>query len=418
MTVDLPNIRHLKAFRETARLRGISAGAEAVHLSQPAVTQAIAGMERSLDTVLFDRRPEGMFLTDTGALFAARIRALFALLEEGAEQAVRLAGRKGALEGARPDPGFHARVTAAQLRALVAVGDAGSISLAARAAGISQPSIHRAARDLEKLAGISLFAPRRGGIELTEPGEVLARAVKLAGAELRQGEAELAALKGRDSTRIAVGSMPLSRAAILPDAMHRLLQERAGVQLRNVDGPYGELLKGLRHGDLDLLIGALRDPAPTEDVVQEALFDDPLALVVGPGHPLANRQGVRLEDTLGYPWIAPPITTPAGSYLHQVLKIDELPETPVRVVSSSMVMVRGLLARGDYVTIISLNQIGVERHQGQMVPLDIPLPDSTRPIGLTTRQGWKPTPTQARFLDLIREAATGAIEKTNTAEGQ
>ena len=418
MTVEFPNIRHLKAFRETARLRGISAGAEAVHLSQPAVTQAIAGLERSLEAQLFDRRPEGMFLTDPGTLYAARIEALFALLEEGAEQAVRLAGRRGALEGARPDPHFHARVTAAQLRALVAVGDAGSFSLAARAAGISQPSIHRAARDLEKLAGIALFAPRRGGIELTEPGELLARAVKLAAAELRQGEAELAELKGRDSTRIAVGSMPLSRAEILPEAMHRLLAERGGVQLRNVDGPYGELLKGLRHGDLDLLIGALRDPVPTEDVVQEVLFDDPLALVVGPGHPLAGRKGLRLEDTLAYPWIAPPITTPAGSYLHQVLRIDELPQTPVRVVSSSMVMVRGLLARGDYVTIISRNQIGVERAQGLMVPLDVPLEGSARPIGLTTRRGWKPTPTQARFLDLIREAAQRVIGKTNGAEGQ
>ncbi len=179
----------------------------------------------------------------------------------------------------------------------------------------------------------------------------MARAIKLAAAELRQGAAELAALKGgRDSTRIAVGSMPLSRAEILPDAMHRLLggERTGGVQLRNVDGPYDELLKGgLRHGDLDLLIGALRDPVPTEDVVQEVLFDDPLALVVGPGHPLAGRTGLRLEDTLAYPWIAPPpVTTPAGSYLSRVLRIDDLPETPVRVVSSSMVMLRGLLARG------------------------------------------------------------------------
>ncbi len=57
-------------------------------------------------------------------------------------------------------------------------------------------------------------------------------------------------------------------------------------------------------------------------------------------------------------------------------------------------------------TIISLNQIGgVERAQGLMVPLDVPLEGSARPIGLTTRRGWTPTPTQARFLELIREAA-------------
>jgi DNA-binding transcriptional LysR family regulator len=81
--------------------------------------------------------------------------------------------------------------------------------------------------------------------------------------------------------------------------------------------------------------------------------------------------------------------------------------TPVRVVTSSMVLVRGMLARGDYLTILSPRQAAVEIEQGLMVPLDIPLPGSSRPIGLTTRAGWMPTPTQARFLQLLRDAAGG-----------
>jgi hypothetical protein len=71
-----------------------------------------------------------------------------------------------------------------------------------------------------------------------------------------------------------------------------------------------------------------------------------------------------------------------------------------------MVLVRGLLARGDYLTILSPHQAEVEIAHGDMVQLDMDLPDSRRPIGLTTRTGWVPTATQARFLDLIRAAAT------------
>ncbi|MCI2399217.1 LysR family transcriptional regulator [Aliiroseovarius subalbicans] len=405
MDIAFPNIRHLRAFREVVRLHGISAAAEAVHLSQPAVTQAIAGLEARLDTPLFDRRPEGMFPTEEGALFAARVTVMFDLLDQGAIDAVRQAGRRDDQTGARADETFPQRVTAAQLRALVAIGDHGSFSLAARATGVSQPSIHRAGRDLEKLAGIALFAPDRKGVDLTPAAELFARAVKLAASELRQGFSELSARRGRDSTTITVGSLPLSRSSILPRAIHGLLAGHAGVQLRNVDGPYDELLKGLRHGDLDLLIGALRDPVPTDDVAQEPLFDDPLALFVGPSHPLAERRGIRLQDTLDFPWIAPPATTPAGSYLYRTLKIDALPQTPVRIVSSSMVMVRGLLMQGDYVTILSQHQTALEQAQGVMVALPITLPDSARPIGLTTRKGWTPTPTQARFLALIRAAA-------------
>lgn len=401
MAYEFQNLRHLRAFMEVAKAGGISAAAHRVHLSQPAVTQAISGLERRFGAQLFDRRPEGMFTTPAGEVLLARVTRMFDHLANGAERAVRLARRR---EG-RPRPDFHLRVTAAQLRALVAIGKAGSFSLAARNLGISQPSIHRAGRDLERQSGLSLFAPTRRGIELTPPAEAFARAVKLASAEYAQGLSELARLRGEDTTRIAVGSMPLSRSEILPSAADALLREASGVQIRLVDAPYNELLRRLRHGELDLLIGALRDPLPADDVVQEPLFDDRLAVVAGPGHPLAGQPGLTLADTLAYPWIAPPKQTPGGSYLYRTLGIGEMDKTPVRMVTSSMVAVRGMLARGPYVTILSPRQAAVEIAEGHMVRLDLALPESARPIGLTLRAGWMPTPTQARFVELVRAAA-------------
>jgi LysR family transcriptional regulator, regulator for genes of the gallate degradation pathway len=386
---------------EVADAGGISAAADRVHLSQPAVTQAIARLEERFRSRLLDRRPEGMFPTAEGDVLLIRVRRMFDMLAEGAARAVRLAGRRDGT----PVANFHTRVTAAQLRALVAIRAGGNFSLAARSLGISQPSIHRAGRDLEKLSGMALFVPGRRGIELTPPAEAFARAVMLAEAELGQGLDELTRLKGRDATRIGVGSMPLSRSEILPAACDTLLREAGGVQIRIVDAPYGELLRSLRYGELDVLIGALRTPLPAEDVVQEPLFDDPLAIMAGPGHPLAGRSRLTLDDALAYPWIAPPRDAPAGAYLYRALGIGAMDTTPVRVVTSSMVLVRGMLARGNYLTILSPRQAAVEIELGLMVPLDLPLPGSARPIGLTTRAGWMPTPTQARFLDLLRAAA-------------
>ena len=46
--------------------------------------------------------------------------------------------------------------------------------------------------------------------------------------------------------------------------------------------------------------------------------------------------------------------------LHRLLRIGARDETPVRIVSSSLVLVRGLLTRGDYVTIMSRHQMQVE----------------------------------------------------------
>lgn len=401
MTVEFPNIRHLKAFKEVAERKSVSAAAAHVHLSQPAVTQAIGGLERSLNLALFDRRPEGMYLTQTGEGFLERIKRMFEHLENGARLALASAQRKPR----SLDASFLSKVSSSQLRALIAIWESGSFSLAADRIGISQPSVHRAARDLEKLAGVPFFAPSRKGVELTQSAEEFARSIKLAAAELQQGYDEVTLSQGQDSTRITVGSMPFSRTSILPSAIHDLLNDNGGVQIRTVEGPYHELLRHLRYGELDFLIGALRDPAPASDIEQEKLFDDPLAIVVGPAHPLAGRQGLQLEDVMNYPWIAPPQTTPSGAYLYRTIRIGDLPVSPVRVVSSSLVLIRGLLARGDYVTIMSRHQMAVERSQGLMVALDVALPNSARPIGITTRSGWRPTPTQARFIELVAQAS-------------
>ena len=77
MQAEIPNLRHLRAFQEVARCRGISAAAERVHLSQPAITQAIAKLEAQLGTALFERRSGGLYPTEPGDLFLDRVeRAL------------------------------------------------------------------------------------------------------------------------------------------------------------------------------------------------------------------------------------------------------------------------------------------------------------------------------------------------------
>ncbi len=401
MSIDFPNIRHLRAFREVAHHRGISAAADAVFLSQPAITQAISKLETRLGVTLFDRLTDGMDLTEPGRMFLTRIERMLDQLALGVDEAIRTQGGRSQKGFTR----FDRLVSAAQLRALVALAEARNFSIAARNTGISQPSVHRAARDLERLAGFALFRTASQGIELTPAAEKLARRVRLAAGELQQGYFELEAFKGLDSTMITIGTMPLARSRILPKAMHAMLKERPEIQLRTIEGPYPELLRGLRYGESDFLIGALRDPMPAEDVIQETLFHDNLAIVVRAGHPLCDLGPLSLDQALGYPWIAPPKPTPAGSYLNNVLGIPQLANTPVRVVSSSLILVRGLLLEGDYVTIISRHQVRHELTAGILVELPIDLPDNRRPIGLTYRAGWHPTATQARFFMALRQAS-------------
>jgi len=399
---DLPNIRHLRAFCEVARRGSISQAAEHVHLSQPAITQAIAKLEEEVGASLFDRRPDGMAVSSVGALFQDRVERALERLRAGTREAIRIGGRKGV----RGFSDFDQLLTAAQVRALTAVADAGNFSLAARNVGISQPTIHRAARDLERLSGLSLFTRTPVGIVLTPAAKALVQHVKLALAELGQGFAEVGERLGVDSGRIVVGSMPLSRTFILPSAINALVRERPDVQIDVIDGPYNDLLHGLRHGDIDVLIGALRDPLPIDDVVQEPLFEDPLAVVARAFHPLIRKPGLTLDDLAGCQWVVPRRGTPTRARF-ETLFAGRTPRGLIE--TSSQILVRGLLLDSDRLTLISAHQIRHEHELGLLMILPVNLVGTERTIGLTMRRGWRPTATQARFLDLLRAAGRQAV---------
>lgn len=402
MTLDIPNLRHLRAFHEVAQCRSISKAANQVFLSQPAITQAIAKLEQILDVVLFDRNSDGMLPTKAGQLFAARVGRALELIRLGTADAQRAGGEKA---GRRNGSVAHL-LTTTQLRALVAVAKARNFSLAARSIGTSQPALYRAARDLESLMGVELFEKTSQGIDLTRAGQTLSQQVKLAFAELTQGFAEVAALNGVDSGRIVVGSMPLSRHFILPSAITALSAEHPEVTVRVLEGSYAELLHGLRHGEIDFLIGALRDPLPVDDVSQEAVFDSSLAIVARSGHPLLKKKGrLSIDDLAAFPWVISPEGTPTRDHFEALFRGKDREPPKGLVESGSLVLVRGLLLQSDRLTLISSHQVRLEQELGLLSILPYDLPDTSRAIGITTRRDWRPTPSQGRLLELLRGAA-------------
>jgi LysR family transcriptional regulator of gallate degradation len=403
MSVDFPNIRHMRVFVETVRTGSVSLAAERCSLSQPAATQAIGRLEADIGAPLLVRRARRFAVTPCGALFVRRVETALDHLHQGARASLR-----GPREGSAKRRPYDRLVTSAQLRTLIAVANAGSFTVAARTLDLAQPTVHRAARSLEEIAGVPFFQATGSGVELTTAAMAFVLGAKLAQAEIRQGIEEIGKELGEDLGTFNLGSLPLARTSIVPRAVHALISSTQGVQVRVVDGRYPELLRSLREGDLDCLIGALRDPPPADDVTQEPLFLDELAIVAHPSHPLAGRKGLALDDTLAYPWVAPPKSTPAGTYLFETLRIDQQPTTPVRVVSSSLVMLRGILAEGHYISIISRHQISIEESDGHIVPLDVSLTNSSRTIGLTYRSNWRPTDTQMLFMKHLRAYGVAA----------
>lgn len=318
-----------------------------------------------------------------------RISRALALLDAGARHATQR--RSEAIRLSR-------QMTITQLRAIVAVADQKNFTHASRMIGTSQPAISRAIRDLENLCGRSLIEKTGRGIVLTHAAEMFTRAIRLFFNEVRQGQDEIQALHGTDTSVLTIGSLPLVRSAVLPKAILAFASKKPDVAIHVIDGPYDDVMTGLRRGEIDILIGALRTPPPFDDVVEKHLFSDSLSIVARSDHPLANQKCLSHHDLLKFPWIAPRDRTPTRDYFNQLMTEQWGSEPPHIIETSSLILIRALLLESDAITIISGQQVSFELETGVLKPLDIQLSETPRSIGLTIRSDWAPTKTQALFL--------------------
>lgn len=376
------NLRHLGAVARIAELGTMSAAAQAVNLTQPALTQALARIEAEIGLPLFERRHDGMVPTEAAALLVPRIRAAHEQI-----------------------PGPH--VTMSRLRALLALADHGSYNGAAIYTGLSLPSLHRAVTDLALSLRRKLVDRRGKSVVLTEAGVALARSFRLARVELEAGLAEIAALKGHETRRIVIGAMPLSRAKVLPSAVARFLRRHPQVRISIVEGSRAELVEPLRNGMIDLMVGALREPLLEPDLAQEALFHDSPAIIARKGHPLDGTTP-DLAALAAYAWVIAGPGAPLRDSWGQMFTLAGLVPPPVPIECGSVMTIRQLLIDSDLLTLLSPDQVAVELEAGWLVNLGKAPAGHDRQIGVTTRASWRPTAVQAEFLDDLRTAAGAA----------
>jgi DNA-binding transcriptional LysR family regulator len=71
-------LRHLRVFREVARLGSLSAAAEFLAYTQPAVSQQMAALERRASMALLERTTRGVRLTDAGEALLRHAEAILA----------------------------------------------------------------------------------------------------------------------------------------------------------------------------------------------------------------------------------------------------------------------------------------------------------------------------------------------------
>jgi LysR family transcriptional regulator, regulator for genes of the gallate degradation pathway len=385
-----PNLRHMAGIVAIADTGSMSEAAVQLNLSQPALAQGLAKVERQMKGALFRRDARGMRLSEAGEMFVAHLRRGFDILRQASPVTKR--------------SNLHQLVTMNQMLSLIAAVDHGGFRPAAARLGRASSSLSRACRDLADQAGTPLFEVGPVGFRPTRQAEELARVFRLTLNEIHQAAADVRGLQGDYAGRLAIGCLPLAQAVILPETLNRFAPEFPGISPQVVGGRYADLVQGLLNGDLDVLVGALRREAVpgalTCGLTHVPLFSDGLVVAARAGHPLAGKAAISLEDLKQFPWVVPGVGAPARGCYDQLFTTGSAAPTsvPKPVETEVYGVVGGLLRSSDRLAILARSQF--PRDNG-LKQLDFELPDSQREIGLTYIEGWLPSVPQARFLSLL-----------------
>jgi molybdate transport repressor ModE-like protein len=168
-----------------------------------------------------------------------------------------------------------------RMRLLVEIERGGSLSAAAQAIGIGQPSASAHLRTLESAAGQRLVERNGRGSRLTEGGRVLAAHAAQALATLAAGEQELGALAGLQTGTIRLGASTAPGAYLLPSTLGCFRREFPGVSVEVEIAASGEILRRLLSGRVELAIVGVDEA--DDRIALESFLADEIIGVAKPG---------------------------------------------------------------------------------------------------------------------------------------
>ena len=247
----------------------------------------------------------------------------------------------------------------------VAVADAGSVSAATQVTHVTQPSLSRQLRQLEKELGLELFTRRDGRLVLTPAGrqflpaarELLGRAdaTRAAAAHIRAG--------GLPTLTVAAPTVTLNDVVAPFFATWDADDPMPRVQALDAADEYGALDRGA-----DLVIGT-RPPPPTLARTRVAAL--PVSAYVRTDHPLAGRGRVPLPDLLEHELLVPTPDSHARRALDAAVERAGLPVR--RVEFSSSHVAQSVAAAGRGVAVVSddprygLEQLTIGVEEGKLL---------------------------------------------------
>jgi DNA-binding transcriptional LysR family regulator len=286
-----------------------------------------------------------------------------------------------------------------QLRAFCTIAKLGTLSRAAEALFLSQPSVSLQLRALEEELGARLIERRRRRVVLTREGEALYElALPLIDGFDALDEAFRSRTRGLGHAALDIACGNSTIQYLLPDLVKafRARHPEVPLNLRNVTGTDGLAL--LRSDQVDFAVGSMLDVP--HDLSYEPLYHFDPMLITPLGHPLARQAEVTLEDISPHGLILPPKRLTTYRLVDLIFQRSKVPYH-VAIEVGGWEVIKQYVAMGLGISIVTGICIGTEDHT-RLAARNLAAYFPQRSYGVVVRKGKYLSPEARAFIDLIR----------------
>jgi DNA-binding transcriptional LysR family regulator len=301
---------------------------------------------------------------------------------------------------ARSSPRFYYKGDRLKpLRAFCQVARLGSISRAAEALFLSQPAVTLQVQALERELGQPLFERIGRRFSLTREGQLLYELARPLVEGLDGLDAEFRnRIKGLQAGELHVAAGTSTILYLLPPLVQAFREQHPEVQLvlHNVTGQDG--LGLLRSDAVDLAVGSMLD-VPADLAYEPVQSFDPM-LICPPGHPLADKPEIALEDLSPYGLILPPRRLTTYRLVDLVFQQRRVPYT-VALEVGGWEVIKQYVAMGLGISIVTSICL-TEADKGRLAARNLRAYFPPRSYGVVMRKGKYLSPQARAFVDLVK----------------
>lgn len=293
------------------------------------------------------------------------------------------------------------------LQLIVALDEFRHLGRSAEFLSLTQPAVSKSLAEIERMFGLELFVRSTRGTEPTAYGDKVARFARSVLADFDRTREDIDAVASGGAGRVRVGAMVVATPGWLTRAVDRVKQESPRTTISIEEGDLSRLLPRLRVGELDFIVGRLEPGYAAPDLETEALYTEPMCVVVRPKHPLTRLRQPGWADLANRPWVVPPAWAASRVKLNQMFYKHGV-EPPADIVeSASFLVTLAFLRERACVGFVAQGVATYLAKEGLAVTLPLSVPIELPPVGVVLLRSGLRTPAMERLLAELRALTPG-----------